>query len=86
MTKRTYSEHELLTRRFHSDVRKLKAVCELNNFELSTYDISKPDWICILSSSDYELGSEMIDCGENNENYFLNPEDYQNYVEKYGYI
>lgn len=85
MNKRRYSEHEMLQRRFHADVRRLKAVCKTNKFELSRYDLSKPDWICILSSSDYELESEMIDCDEHNENYFLSPEDYQNYRERYGY-
>lgn len=74
---------ELTKRRFHAEVRKLKAVCEQEGWELSHYDLSRPDWVCVLSESDYELESDMYECSENNENYFLSPKEYNQYKEKY---
>ena len=80
---RQQSAEELARRRFHAEVRKLKAVCEQEGWELSHYDLSRPDWVCVLSESDYELESDMYECSEGNENYFLSPENYNQYKEKY---
>lgn len=83
--RKRYSANEQATRRFHADVRKLKAVCKTNGWELSQYDLSRSDWMCVLSSSDYEIDSNMYECFEENENYFLSQENYNQYREKYGY-
>ena len=80
---RQQSAEELARRRFHAEVRKLKAICEQEGWELGHYDLSRPDWICVLSESDYELESDMYECSEDNENYFLSPENYNQYKEKY---
>ena len=64
-------------------MRKLKAICEQEGWELSHYDLCRPDWVCVLSESDYELESDMYECSEDNENYFLSPENYNQYKEKY---
>lgn len=80
---RQQSAEELTKRRFHAEVRKLKTVCEQEGWELSHYDLSHSDWICVLSESDYELESDMYECSEDNENYFLSPENYNQYKEKY---
>lgn len=85
MKKRTQSAEELKRRRFHADVRKLKAICKTNGWELGRYDLSHADWQCVLSESDYEIDSDMYECSEENENYFLSPEQYNQYREKYGY-
>lgn len=75
----------LMRRRFHADVQKLKAICKTNGWELGQYDLSHADWQCVLSESDYEMDSGMYECSEENENYFLSPEQYNQYKEKYGY-
>ena len=83
--KRMYKADEQARRRFHADVRKLKAICKTNGWELGQYDLSHADWQCVLSESDYEIDSDMYECSEENENYFLSPEQYNQYREKYGY-
>lgn len=70
-------------RRFHADVRKLKKTCEENNFHLKTIDEAPAYYICVLSDIDYEIGDEASMCDENNENYFLNPIEYEQYCETY---
>lgn len=85
LNKKSKTADEMIKRRFHSDVRKLKAVCKANGRELGQYDLSRPDWQCVLSSSDYEIDSDMYECSEENENYFLSPEQYNQYRDKYGY-
>lgn len=72
-----------IKRRFHADVRKLKKVCEENNFNLKTIDEVPAYYICVLSDVEYEIGDQASMCDENNENYFLNPADYDSYCELY---
>lgn len=78
------STNGLLKRRFHKDVRDLKERCEINNMILLTYEETDVGYyICVLSSHDYEIGSQWTDCSEDNENYFLSPEDYELYADMY---
>lgn len=73
--KRTYKSHEQVLRRFKSDVRKLKRKCEDLKIKLFTFDDAPDYYICVLSSSDYEIGDERRNCFSDNENYFVSPDD-----------
>lgn len=65
------SESELELRRFHSDVRKLKKVCRDNNIELLEFDEALNDDVCILSQSEYEVGSAKEYLSNSLECYFV---------------
>lgn len=62
---------EITKRQFHSDVRKLKRLCEDNAINLVSFDDAEEDWICILSESEYEIGSLKHGCSCDLENYFV---------------
>lgn len=62
---------EITKRQFHSDVRKLKRLCENNAINLASFDDAEEDWICILSEFEYEIGSLKHACSCDLENYFV---------------
>lgn len=70
------SESELNLRRFHSDVRKLKKVCRDNNVLLLEFDEALNDDVCILSQSEYEIGSVKEYLGNSLESYFVHDSDF----------
>lgn len=77
--RRTQSEKELLKRRYHSDVRKLKKLCEECDIKLYTYNNAPEDAVCVLSSSEYELGELRKTCSIEYENYFVSLLDYESF-------
>lgn len=70
------SESELELRRFHSDVRKLKKVCRDNNIALLEFDEALNDDVCILSLSEYEIGSAKEYLSNSVENYFVHDSEF----------
>lgn len=70
------SESELELRRFHSDVRKLKKVCRDNNIALLEFDEALNDDVCILSQSEYEVGSAKEYLNNSLESYFVHDSDF----------
>ena len=72
---RIQSAKEIDLRRYHSALRKLKKLCEINNVELRTYEEASDTMVCILSKSDYELGDTKPYCSQENENYFVTESD-----------
>lgn len=70
------SESELELRRFHSDVRKLKKVCRDNNVLLLEFDEALNDDVCILSQSEYEIGSVKEYLSNSLESYFVHDSDF----------
>lgn len=70
------SESELELRRFHSDVRKLKKVCRDNNIALLEFDEALNDDVCILSQSEYEIGSAKEYLSNSLESYFVHDSDF----------
>lgn len=70
------SESELELRRFHSDVRKLKRVCRDNNIVLLEFDEALNDDTCILSQSEYEIGSVKEYISNSPECYFVHDSDF----------
>lgn len=70
------SESELELRRFHSDVRKLKKVCRDNNIALLEFDEALNDDVCILSRSEYEIGSAKEYLSNSLESYFVHDSDF----------
>lgn len=74
---------ELLTRRFHSDVRKLKQRCTELNLWLKDIGEAQVKDICVISTSDYEIGSFREDCSKENENWFLSIKEYERLLETY---
>lgn len=70
------SESELELRRFHSDVRKLKKVCRDNNIALLEFDEALNDDVCILSRSEYEIGSTKEYLSNSLESYFVHDSDF----------
>jgi len=77
------SQKELEIRRFHSDLRKLKQACVELNLWLKDIGEAQAKNICVISTSDYELGCFRELCVTDNENYFLNMEEYEKLVEVY---
>lgn len=80
--RRTYSENELYKRRYHKDVRDFKAWCIEHNIEYSVYDHANPDDICVLSLNEYHLHETRAQILEDEEDYFLNLEDYEIWYEE----
>lgn len=74
---------ELIKRRFKLDLKKINNVCEKLNIQLlsNTNPKTLPDYICILSRDDYDIGLQFSECDETKESYFLSPEDYEVYSE-----
>ena len=70
------SESELELRRFHSDVRKLKKICRDNNIALLEFDEALNDDVCILSRSEYEIGSTKEYLSNSLESYFVHDSDF----------
>lgn len=70
------SESELELRRFHGDVRKLKKVCRDNNIALLEFDEALNDDVCILSRSEYEIGSAKEYLSNSLESYFVHDSDF----------
>lgn len=71
-------------RRFHNDVRKLKKQCEQHHWTLLAYeDVEFGYFICVLSEDEYEIGEQCMVCSSETENYFLSPNEYEQYVDIY---
>ena len=75
----------MLLRRFHAEVRRLISSCKQSGFSLYSYNEADSDYVCVLSMSDYEIDCTKDCCDEDTESYFLCPQDYEKYREKYGY-
>ena len=79
------SESELELRRFHSDVRKLKKVCRDNNIALLWFDEALNDDVCILSRSEYEIGSTKEYLSNSLESYFVHDSDFSRTQQLFDY-
>lgn len=81
MTKRKsngqMSDEELLKRRFHSEVRNMKRICEQQGITLYNYENAPVDSICILSKDEYELGAVRRYIFVDNESYFVEESYYE---------
>lgn len=72
---RIQSAEESAKRAFHRQLHKLERLCGDNNIILYNYEEADDNMICILSSSEYELGDTKPYCSEENENYFVTESD-----------
>lgn len=81
-SRKVYSEEELQKRRYHGDVRKFKEWCSENRIEFKTHDLAEADDICVLSRDEYSLGDYRISIEEDNENYYLSPQNYEKWCER----
>ena len=68
---RIQSAEESAKRAFHRQLHKLERLCGDNNIILCNYEEADDGMICVLSSSEYELGDMKKYCSEENENYFV---------------
>ena len=66
-------------------VKKLKNECERLCLHLLLYKDAPKGTCCILSNNEFEIGEEVQNCSENNENYFLNSTDYELLLENSKY-
>jgi len=73
---RALSIKESMTRRYHSDVRKLKEKCKELGINLYPYCEAEDYYYCILSDNEYEIGEIKTHCSIDNENYFVCADDY----------
>lgn len=78
--------HELLARRFKSDLRKLKKLVAELGVKLHSYDLAEPSDICILSNSDVEKLEHKLRCQSSNENYFISQNDYDEHEEFHSFV
>ena len=78
-TSRIPSISEMIKRRYHADVRKLKKQCEELEITLFDFYSANDSCVCILSSDEYEIGCNHADCSAENENYFVSEDDYTVY-------
>lgn len=81
--KKTKSMNELIIRRYHSDVRKLKRLVAELNVQLVPFDQAEPSDVCILSNSDVELQERKLRCNSSNENYFISESSYYKYEKEF---
>ena len=77
-----HSLHETLIRYHHKKVRELKGWCENNNIPYFSYNEAEMSDICVCSKVEYELHDTRQMCCEDNESYFLHPEDYEKWCEE----
>lgn len=68
---RVQSAEESMKRAFHRSLHKLERLCGDNGIILCNYEEADDNMICVLSSSEYELGDMKKYCSEENENYFI---------------
>lgn len=80
--RKVYSERELITRRFHKDVRCFKEWCDKHGVPYSTFDTAEEEDICVLSRNEYHLHEERKSILEDEEDYFLNPAAYETWTEE----
>lgn len=80
--RKSYSERELITRRFHKDVRSFKEWCDKHGVPYSTFDTAEEEDICVLSRNEYHLHEERKSILEDEEDYFLNPAAYETWTEE----
>ena len=64
-----------MKRAFHRSLHKLERLCGDNGIILCNYEEADDNMICVLSSSEYELGDTKPYCSEENENYFVTESD-----------
>lgn len=76
---RAKTEHERMLREHEKQVNRLKRWCEKHNVPLKNFDEADAEDICVVSRSDYELEDERYIILEDNDSYFLTPEDYEKY-------
>ena len=79
---RTYSENELCTRRYHSEVRAFKEWCQKHGIVYKTYDNADPSDVCVLSRDEYNLHDTRQIIFLDSECYFLSIEDYETWCEE----
>jgi len=77
---RQYTAKESITRKYHRQVRRLQDLCEKQGIQLRIYEDATDDDICVLSSSDFEIGEPVKNCDSSNESYFVSFDDYQNLI------
>ena len=74
--KKIKSMNELVTRRYHSNLRTLKRLVAELNVHLVPFDQAEPSDVCVLSDSDIELLERKLRCNSCNENYFVSEQQY----------
>ena len=74
------SFEKTLRMRFHKNVRELKKLAKENGWKLKNFNEAEVGYMCVLSDRDYEIGSTIESCDENNENYFMSQSDYDEYL------
>ena len=77
-----WSTNEMLLRRYHAEVRQVMKWCEEHETELHKFDDADENQVCILSMSEYDIGSEKREISEDNESYFVNEEYYLLYYDE----
>ena len=85
-SKTQMSTHELLLRRYKSDLRRLKQLIVTLDVELHDFDAAQPSDVCILSKSDEELEEHKLRCSSSNNGYFISQNDYDEYEEFHSFI
>ena len=77
-------QQELLARDFKLKLRKLQELTQKMKITLYEYTDAPIYAICVLSSSEYELGEERNFCSEQNTSYFVT-KNAEIIMEKLGY-
>ena len=83
MKKRIQSVNERMKRQYHAEVRRFKAWCEKEGVQYATFSDSDKDYICALSSYEYEIGDRRYQIETDNESYFLEEEVWEKYSEEW---
>ena len=85
-SKTQMSTHELLLRRYKSDLRRLKQLVVTLDVELHNFDAAVPSDICVLSKNDAEIEEHKLRCSSSNDGYFISQKDYDEYEEFHSFI
>jgi translation elongation factor P/translation initiation factor 5A len=75
--RRTMGEKEMMTRRYHAQVRRTLKDLDSKNIEVKTFDGADDTDICILSRNEFDISEMRKNIEENNESYFINIQDYE---------
>lgn len=78
---KSITSNGLITRRFHKELRILKAECLHLGIQLFTYDEAEDNDVCIISISDYNLCETKENCNSEYESYFVTESDFLKYEE-----
>ena len=75
--RRVMGEKEMITRRYHAQVRKTLEDLDSKNIEVKTFDEADDTDICILSRNEFDISEMRKNIEENNESYFISIQDYE---------